>query len=565
MKKISSATPSTRQPLLRRWPIAALLLQAISAGAYAQSAPDAGRLLQEIKPAPTLPKSGEAALPAAAPERPALTLPSSTMIQVSAIDISGAAAIPAAELQPLVAGLVGGRHSLAELEQGAQRISAYYRGRGYLLARAYLPAQDIQDGKVEMRVLEGRLNQLKLDNKSRIGDAWVGARLNDVKAGEALQSDTLESSLLRLSDTPGLEVRSSLKPGASVGTTDLDIQVRDGRQVEGGFGVDNYGNRYTGQYRLGGNVTVNNPFGLGDALQISGVSGGKDFNYGRISYQLPVHRSGTRLGVSYAGMHYELGKDFDQLDAYGKARIGSVFLTQPLVRRRAWSLNGQLSLEHKQLNDVIGATATRVNKQYNNVTLGLSGEARDSVNGGGLTQASFSLTRGNLGMDAGSAALDALGHATQGQFLKFNPQVMRLQRLNDRFSLYTQFSAQVANGNLDSAEKMDLGGAYGVRAYPQGEAAADDAWLGNAELRYSLSDQWQALTFFDAAQGHLNHDPIAGDGANRRTLAGFGAGFRWSNPQGYSLQGTAAWRTSGEPTSDRDRTPRLNLQFGRQF
>lgn len=545
--------------------LTALALHWVVPQAHAQGAPDAGRLLHQLHKGPALPQGALGALPPETGARPALLLPDSTAVQVTAFRITGATAIETGELQAQVADLVGGEHTLTELELGARRITTLYRQRGYLLARAYLPAQNLHGREIEIHILEGSLGKVTLNNQARISSDWLNQRLGALDSSAPLRWATLDNTLLGLAETPGLEVRSSLKPGALADTTDLDIDVRDARQAQGRISTDNFGDRYSGQYRLSGAATLNNPLRLGDALEMDATSAGDNLNYGHISYQLPVSRSGTRLGAAYAGLHYRLGKEFRQFDGYGAARVGSLFLIQPLVRRRSWSLSAQLGFEHKQFDDVIGATASRINKQYDNLTLGLSGERRDSQDGGGLTEARVTLTRGELASDAGNASLEGLARRADSNFFKLNPQVIRQQRLGAGLQLYTQFSAQISNGNLDPAEKMELGGAYAVRAYPQGEAAADDAWLGNVELRYSLNDNWQALGYFDAARGHLNHDPVAADGANRRTLAGFGAGLRWATPQGYSLETTAAWRSSGEPSSERDRHPRVNVQFGRQF
>ncbi|WP_083664369.1 ShlB/FhaC/HecB family hemolysin secretion/activation protein [Herminiimonas arsenitoxidans] len=368
-----------------------------------------------------------------------------------------------------------------------------------------------------------------------------------------------------LSDTPGIDVRSSLRPGASVGTTDLDILIKDGKPLDADISVDNFGNRYSGEYRLNGNLTLNNPFGLGDALQIRSTTAGEKFNYVRLSYQLLLNDRGTRLGVAYAAMQYKLGEDFKRLDAHGTANIASLFLTHPFIRSRAFNLNGQINFDHKVLNDRIDLIGTESNKKLNNFTFGVSGDSNDQFNGGGINQASLSVTVGDLQLDSASASLDAIGHRTQGRFTKTNLQALRLQRLTEQLSLYGQLSTQLAGDNLDSAEKMSLGGSYGVRAYPQGEAPADDAWLINLELRYAFAAQWQAMLFYDAAQGRINHKPIAADGNNRRNLSGVGAGIKWANQDGYSLQTTVAWRTDDEPTSDKDKLPRVWLQFAKSF
>lgn len=546
------------------FPLAGLLIASLSvlaASASAQTIPDAGRLLDDVQPPRQLQKNNVEALPAPLPRAP-LQLPADIKIHVEAIRISGAQALPAAELQALVADLIGGQHSLAELEQGAARITQHYRQAGYLLARAYLPTQEIKNGVVDIQVLEGRLGKLSLNNQSSFTDERIREQVAGITPDQALRSDTVERSLLLLSDIPGLVVRSTLSPGATLGSTDLDIQVKNGKPYDGSVSVDNLGNRYTGEARINGNVTLNNPLGLGDALQFNALSSGSGLVYGRLGYQLPVNRQGTQIGVAYTQMRYRLGEEFSNLDAHGTARVASVYLLHPLLRSRQANLNLQINVDHKELDDNIDLTATTTSKTLNNLTVGLSGYRNDD---GGISHGNLSVTAGKLKLDAESAALDALGHNTQGHFIKSNVQLGRLQRLSQQWSLSAQLSAQYAGNNLTSTEKMSLGGAYGVRAYPQGEAPADDAWLLNLELRADITPQAQALLFYDSAQGRLHHKPIAGDGDNRRSLSGVGTGIRWSGPQGLSLQASIAWRTDDAPTSDKDKLPRAWLQLAKRF
>jgi len=546
------------------FPLTGLLIASLSvlaASASAQTIPDAGRLLDDIQPPRQLQKNNVEALPAPLPRSP-LQLPAVIKIHVEAIRISGAQAVPTAQLQALVADLIGGQHSLAELEQGAGRITQHYRQAGYLLARAYLPTQEIKDGVIDIQVLEGRLGKLSLNNQSGFSDERIREQVADITPDQALRSDTVERNLLLLSDIPGLVVRSTLSPGATLGSTDLDIQVKNGKPYDGSVSLDNLGNRYTGEARINGNVTLNNPFGLGDALQFNALSSGSGLVYGRLGYQLPLNRQGSRIGVAYTQMRYRLGEEFSNLDAHGTARVASVYLLHPLLRSRQANLNLQINIDHKELDDNIDLTATTTSKTLNNLTVGLSGYRNDD---GGISHGNLSVTAGKLKLDADSAVLDALGHNTQGHFVKGNAQLGRLQRLSQQWSLSAQLSAQYAGNNLTSTEKMSLGGVYGVRAYPQGEAPADDAWLLNLELRADITAQAQALLFYDSAQGRLYHKPIAGDGDNRRSLSGVGTGIRWSGPEGLSLQASIAWRTDDAPTSDKDKLPRAWLQLAKRF
>lgn len=550
---------------------AVLLLASASGASWAQlpaaaPLPNAGQFLEQTLTLPPAPRPADQVLPSSTPP-PALAPQGGLRVRVTAVRVTGSQAFSEAELTGLVADLPGGDRSLDNLQRTVERITRHYRAHGYMLARAYLPAQDLAAGLVEIRVLEGRLGAVHLDNASRQPDRFVQRQLDALQPGQPVQARSLERGLLLLADTPGLEVRSSLRPGASVGTSDLDIAVRDGARVIGDLSLDNHGSRSAGQARIGGGITVNDPFGLGDALQLRGLSGGDGLNFARAAYQLPVGASGTRLGASYGALDYRLGKEFDVLEAHGTARIASVFLTHPFVRSRATNLSGQIAYEQKRLDDRIDLTGTASRRRLSNVTFGLSGDRIDESPGGGVTQGSLGLTIGKLSLDSINAGLDAQGLRSQGHFAKANLWLRRLQPLSSRLQLHAQITAQATNRNLDSAEKMALGGVYGVRAYPQGEAPSDDAWLANLELRYSVAAAWQALVFYDAARGRLSHDPLAGmaPGRNRRDLAGGGFGVRWSHPQGYSLLTTVAWRASDAPTAERDRSPRLWLQLGKSF
>ncbi len=533
--------------------------------AMAADLPDAGRSLDSVKQAPELPAKPAAVLPAEPAPRPVLGLPSDIRIAVHGFRISGAQAFPASELLALVAGAEGQELTLAELQALAARITRYYRAHGYLLAWAYLPAQEIRDGQVEIAVLEGRLGKVTVDNRAALSPQTVERHLAGLHGGEAVKAGELERDLLMLNDLPGVEVKSTLRPGATVGTTDLDIRLEEGRRLTGALDVNNYGNRYIGDLRGGLTLNVNNPSGLGDAVALRGVSSGNGLSYGRLAYQLPVNGAGTRLGAAYSEMRYQLGMDFSSLQAHGSASVSSLYLLQPFVRGRFANLNAQLAFDRKRLEDRVDATATLSGKTLDVWTLGLSGDRMDRLGGGGLNTWSVNLVSGSLVLDPDSRALDAVGLRTEGSYLKLGYQLARLQRLGDRFSLYGQLSGQWAGKNLDSAEKFSLGGPYGVRAYPQGEAPADDAWLLNLELRYRLADAWQLAAFADGGEGRLSHRPLPADGRNTRALSGAGLGLVWSRPASFGVSGFLAWKTAADPSSDVDRSPRVWVQGVKYF
>lgn len=417
---------------------------------------------------------------------------------------------------------------------------------------------------MKIAVLEGRYGEIKVDNPMGLGGSAL-APLSALKAGDAVQGQPLERSLLLLQDTPGVEVKSTLRPGASTGTTDLLVGLQQAPLVSGSVDMDNYGNRFVGQYRLGGTLNLNNPLNLGDRLSLRAMGSDQDQHYGRVAYQFPLGPWATQFGVAYSDMDYELGKDFEDLRAHGNARIASVYAIQPLVRSRDFSLFTQLQFDDKRLKDDIDLFDEKSDKHARVVTLTLNGNSRDDLLGGGVNSFALGWSQGSLTLDGAQAQrTDDATAGTRGRFHKLNPSLVRLQRLSDRFSLYTQLQGQWADGNLDSSEKLYLGGAYGVRAYPQGEASGDQGWLANVELRYALTEAWQLSTFVDHGEVRLNKDTWTSDD-NHRSLSGAGFGALWA-AHGWQVNAVAAWKLgNAEAESDVERTPRVWAQVVRAF
>jgi hemolysin activation/secretion protein len=539
-----------------------LALPLLLAGAPVFAAPpDAGRMLEEVRPAPALPPS---AVPATRiEEQTPISLPDGVRITVKGLRISGQTAFSEAELLALVKDAVGKELSLAELNQLAARITGHYRKRGYLVARAYLPAQDIRDGQVEIAILEGRLGKVEINNSAALADSAL-APVSALATDKPLRKNELEGSLLSLADIPGVEVKSTLKPGESIGTSDLLVEVAPGKAVTGALDFDTYGNRYTGDYRYGGSVYFNNPLNRGDQVSLRAQTSGNGLAYGLAGYQLPVGSHGTRIGAAWSEMRYKLGKDFSALDASGDAGVGSVHVLHPFVRSRVLNLYGQVRFETKKLVDRVGITATQTSKTLDNWTVGFNGDRTDAFGGGGTNSFALSYTSGKLGLDATSQAIDAATAQSNGRFGKTGLSFQRLQKLTDATSFYFSCTGQWADKNLDSAEKFTLGGAYGVRAYPQGEATGDEGQLVTAELRWRANDSWQLAGFYDDGQVTINRNPwVAGNNARHLSGAGVGATF---NSGKVSVNLLAAWRVgTGSPTSDVDRTPRAWLQAVRYF
>lgn len=512
--------------------------------------PDAGQSLRDIESArpqllPTPAPQLELTPPAA--ESPAAE-DAGPRLLVTGFRFSGNSVFPQDTLARQLQALAGQELSLAELHAAAKGITRFYQQHGYLLAQAYLPPQDIEGGWVRIDIQEGRYDQVTLDNASAVRNEVLQAPLRAL-AGQLVERDALDSALLRLNDLPGVKVRSILRPGTQAGSSDLLVQALPGDRLSGSVELDNYGSKYTGEYRLGGNLNFNNPLALGDQLSLRAMGSDGRQQYQRLSYQLPVGPWLTRVGAAYSNMEYRLGRDFTDLEAHGNARIQSGFLSQPLWRGRNASVYAQLMYDDKRLKDDIDLTDSRSAKHVRLWTAMLSANGQDGWGGGGISQASLAYGYGRLGIDNPVArSNDRLTADTQGHFSKLSLSAVRLQRLSQRFSLYAQFNGQWTDRNLDSSEKISLGGPYAVRAYPAGDASGDQGWIGNLELRYAAWPGVETALFYDYGLTRANKRDWGGSNPVLSRAAA-GLGLNWLRDS-LRLNVSAAWRVGNDGGQD---------------
>lgn len=512
--------------------------------AHAQVQPNAGQVLRELQtPAPALPN----AVPAPRVEPAPAANDNSPRVLVKSIVISGNQEIPTSELTPFVSGLIGSEQTLTQLNAAARRITALYRSRGFAVARALLPAQDITSGVVTISIIEGRVSSSRIANTSRLPDALVGSYIEEVRPGDVIRSSQIDRGILLLQDTPGIaSSRATLQPGASVGTSELLIEVTPADLLTGSATLDNYGSRYTGEYRLGANLALASPLDLGDQLSFSALTSGAGLSFGRIAYQLPIGSDGLRIGAAYFDTRYKLGREFALLEAQGSANSASVFAAYPFIRSPARNLNATVSYESKNLTDKVNATATTTDKKIGLTSLGLSGNLQDALMGGGINSFDLGLVMGNLNIaSAGALAIDAASAQTHGSYSKVTYGLSRLQRISNSTLISITLNGQQASKNLDSSEKFSLGGPTGVRAYPSGEASGDEGFKGTVELRHSWNANWQSTLFYDFGSiTRINKTPFGAAASNSKNLAGVGIGLNATFFK-TQIRAALAWRTDG--------------------
>ena len=463
---------------------------------------DAGRILETIKqtPTPEFNSDKQPQINVVTPTRPAMTAEPGASFMVNGFTITGNTVLPEADLQSKLSVLVGKKLNLQQLRDAADQISDYYRAKGYLIARAYIPKQEIRNGIVEIQIIEGRRDKVNLQT---VGSPIVKSNVQvdfitkAIPQNAVISDAQLERALLLITDTPGVSnVQSSLEPGATAGTSDLNLTTTSGPRYFGSIDADNFGSRYAGSDRVGITAGVNSLSGYGDQLtfrgQTTGANGmqqGSQTNYGRVAYQVPIGSDGFKLGAAYAAMRYQLGLNYQDTGTNGTANTASLFGSYPFVRSQNFNLYGQAGYDNLAMtNNSFGFQIS--NKTVNTGNAGVSGNSRDDYLGGGMNTFGAAATMGNLGLQNsnGYSTLDSLTAQTSGSFQRYNFNLSRLQAVTNSMHFVLNATAQMANKNLDSSQQFYLGGPTGVRAYPVGQGAGSQGALIQLELHQKVLD-----------------------------------------------------------------------------
>lgn len=507
--------------------------------APAQSLPDAGSLLRDrdrvLAPSGGPEVSPGIAAPAGSRQHP----DRGPTIILSGIRFSGRAdLLPEADRAAILDATRGRRLGFSGLQGLAAETTAALQRRGHLLAQAVLPPQDVTEGVVEISIVDGRLDELRIERAegTRISDARVRAALEPLLSREGLQERDLEAALLWVNDLPGVEVRGRLGAGASAGAAALTLGVRQDGPVAALVSADTFGTPTTGRFQVGARVSLIDPTGRGERLDLDVVLS-EGNRLGRAVLRLPTFRPGTVLSLDATGMRYR------NTDPTGRSAglRGSSFglgarIEHDLIRSRRANLRINLGASTSAIRDDSAAGMLQ-DKRIRKLSLGISGDLRARSDAYGMWDVGLVIGRLDLSRIPGALAADAAGPRTQGGFRRVNATVRYVHPLGAATELAMTASGQHAFGNLDSSEKFSLGGPFGVRAWPVGEGKGDSGLLGTLELRHrpalaAAGGALELVAFVDTGRVRLNARPsgvpiATVSGRNSYGLSGAGIGVRW--------------------------------------
>lgn len=463
-------------------------------------------------------------------------------IPVNKIEVTGSTIFTPKDWQPITAPLEGREVTLEELRQAADSITQLYLERGYITSRAILVDQTIENGVVQIRVVEGRLERIEIEGNQHVKEEYIRSRIR-LGAKAPLSRDGLEDQLRLLKVDPLFtNVEASLRSGTGLGQSILIVRVTEAPRFGGFIGVDNYSPPRVGSVRLGGGVSYRNITGYGDrffgSFYRTTAGGANTFDF---LYQLPLNpMEGTLTLRAAPNDNVIVDSQFRALNISGISELYELSFRQPLVRnpREEFALSLGFTYQNSQTffagipfpfgfgPDSQGRSKTRVLK------FGQDYINRDPQ-GAWALRSQFS-----LGLDIFDATTNA-SPVPDGRFFSWLGQVQRVQRLGNNHLLIVQGDLQLTPDSLLPSQQFVIGGGLSVRGFQQNIRSGDNGFRFSVEDRIALvRDQagiptLQLAPFFDMGSvWNVSSNPNNAGQPSKRFLAGLGLGLLYQpHPQ----------------------------------
>ena len=422
-------------------------------------------------------------------------------VQIKNFQFSGNKLLTDQELQSIVEKWKGRTLTFEDLQNVITDIQEYYSSKNRI-GKALLPEQEIKDGIVSIKIIEGVLGDVVVEQtspKPRMAVETVKKYFKGEKDSAYIDTKDLQRKIFILNDLAGVNATGTYEQGKKEGESNFKVTLQDTPFFKGEVVAANYGSKSTGSNQALANLSFNNISGIGDLFTVNGIkSSGSDYVQG--SYAVPILYDGLKLALNASKLNYQTLSSFSSTNqSKGDAKTYGANFTYPVFRTDRVSVNAKVGYETKDyLNTNVLTAATISDYKIDNMIAGLNGFLYNNDQSSISYNANVTFGRLKIN-DAAQETSDNTSAKTKGSFEKLAFNISRNQTLPNlkNTNWLISVDGQTANKNLNSSEQMSLGGPYAVRAYPTGQGSGSQGVILKTELQYPYDKNLTFGPFLD--------------------------------------------------------------------
>lgn len=488
-----------------------------------------------------------------APPVSAKSVPGAVSFLIKEIRFTPSGIFTSAELDAITQNYINQKATLADLQRLVEHINAEYRKRGIITAQAILPPQDVTAGVIQIRLIEGRVGEIRIEGNASTSERYITSRIG-LSAHKLVDLAQFEADLKLFNRANDIQLRAALKPGADAGATDILLSVVEPPRHSLRLTVDNSGSKSTGRERAGLTYVNRSLLGFRDDMVLSATRADGLRSYSA-TYGVPVNRLGGRVNFGYYRDQTDIKHGpLVPLAISSESTAKILTYRQPLLYGENMQLDASAALKQRE-SETRSSGVLLQQTETSDLNLGFDYQRNDSS---GAWAASYNVI-------SGSAKAELTG-VTADYFIG-RASLRRTQVLSDQWSLRGAVALQHTNDrSLPSSEQFIIGGDGSVRGFPVGVYAGDQGLTLNAELHHPLGSarnsdhwlQWAATGMFFVDFGRVN--PFRPPGSalrNTEDISSAGWGINYAIGKRISGRLVYGYAISGLPPD----TSRSTLHF----
>ena len=405
--------------------------------------------------------------------------------KLNSIKFTGNTCFTEEQLMDLICERIGNEVTINDLITMANMVTEYYQQNGYISTIAYLPPQKVQDGNVEIVVMEGKYGKVEIEGNKWARDKFVRATYlkdKNIETEKVLNVRDIQETLREMNASGYMKGQVSMVDNEeSAQYTDLTLQMKDRFPIDFDFRFDNQGRDAIGLNRAVFFAGMYNLTGWGDKLLSTTALARRSVSQG-VFYSVPIGRHETKLNLGYSYSGLTMGEQWKDYDIKGHSHNFFAGLSRRLVKTENYKLYGDISLDIRNTKTTLGEQKFLLN-EYKTRAL--------RVNFTNIKDDFYGKWFGNIGASVGLPIMGASDEydgyhydwLPTNKFVKVNANLARLQILPMRSMAIIQAGGQWASHGLYPSEKMQFGGISSVRGYEEGFLLSDYGVTASLEFR----------------------------------------------------------------------------------
>ena len=413
-----------------------------------------------------------------------------------------------------------------ELQELRYKLTLFYVNQGYINSGAVIPDQDVKDGVIEIQIIEGELNEIRITGDPHLSKSYIKKRIA-LGAGPPLNVIKLGDRLQILQQNPRIkQLNARLVPGVKPGESILDVDIEEKPSSQIWLEGNNHQPPSVGGNQFHLRAFNQNLTSHGDTLsgEYGKAEGSSDWS---IDYRLPLTARDTEFGINYHSIDSKvIEKPFDVLNIESDETSFGISLTHPFYKTLHETFSMGISLDRRSSTNYLAGqrfdwTPASENGQTKLTVVRFSQEWVNRQR----TQvfAARSLISG--GLDKADATVN--GNEQDGEFASWLGQVQWIRRLgSSNTQLLFGADVQWSRNSLPSMEQFTIGGFNSVRGYRENRLVADRGFTTSFEFRFpvlndrSSSFGLQLATF--ATYGEIENNVLPDPTEDHITSIGVG-------------------------------------------